>query len=127
MRVFINRPFQRFMRQEGLSDQAVNAAVARAERGLIDADLGGGVIKQRIPRRNEGRSGGFRAVVIFRSNLRSFFVHGFAKKDQENISQGELEDFRELGLILLGCSDEELMRLVDQEKLREVRYGEQDV
>lgn len=30
-------------------------AVQRAERGLVDADLGGGVIKQRIAREGQGR------------------------------------------------------------------------
>lgn len=123
MRVFLNRPFQRFARKEGVSDQAIREAVARAERGLIDADLGGGVIKQRIPRPNEGRSGGFRSVVLYRAEEKAFFVHGFAKKDQENISASELEDFRELGQILLSSSDEEIQLLLQADSLKEVNYG----
>lgn len=124
MRVFVNKPFQRFARKEGVSDAAVREAVARAERGLIDADLGGGVIKQRIPRPNEGRSGGFRSVVLYKADEKAFFVHGFAKKDEQNISSIELEDFRELARILLRTSDDEILTLVETQHLREVDYDD---
>ena len=80
MRIFKNRPFARFARKSGLSDAGLLKAVRDAERGLVDADLGGGVIKQRIARPGGGKSGGFRTIVLFRSGARAFFVHGFAKK-----------------------------------------------
>ena len=64
LRVFKTKWFARFARRQGLEDAELCAAVARAEKGLIDADLGGGVIKQRIARPNEGRSGGFRSIVL---------------------------------------------------------------
>ena len=85
MRIFKNRPFARFARKAGLSDAALRAAVRDAERGLVDADLGGGVIKQRIARPGGGKSGGFRTIVLFRAGARAFFVHGFAKNDQASI------------------------------------------
>ncbi len=127
MRVFLNRSFQRFCVKAKISEEALSEAIERAEQGLIDADLGGGVIKQRIPRPNEGRSGGFRSVVIYRTNERSFFVHGFAKNDTENISASELKDLKELGRILLSASETEITSLVDQGKLKEVKYGRQDL
>ena len=68
----------------------------RAARGLVDADLGGGVIKQRIARRGRGRSGGFRTIVVFRRGERAFFVHGFAKSDRENLRRKELSGLRSL-------------------------------
>ena len=79
MRLFKNKPFSRFARKAKLSDTALREAVGRAERGLIDADLGGGVIKQRIAREGAGKSSGFRTIILFRAGERSFFVHGFAK------------------------------------------------
>lgn len=127
MRVFLNQSFQRFCSKAKISDEALSEAIDRAERGLIDADLGGGVIKQRIPRPNEGRSGGFRSIVIFRTNERSFFVHGFSKNDVGNISASELKDLKELGQILLNASDSEIGSLVEQGKLREMSYGKQDL
>jgi len=67
LRIFLNMPFQRFAQKERIADDALCEAVNRAERGLIDADLGGRVIKQRIPRPGEGRSGGFRTIILYRT------------------------------------------------------------
>ena len=77
------------------------------ERGLIDADLGGGVIKQRIARKGGGRSGGFRAIVLFRRDELAFLVYGFAKSSRANLRRNELEAFRMLAdemLNLTGAS-----------------------
>ena len=52
--VFRNAWFGRFARKGKISAAALWEAVERAERGLIDADLGGGVIKQRISRPGAG-------------------------------------------------------------------------
>ena len=96
MRTFKTKPFARFADREEMEDAALRDAVRRAGRGLIDADLGGGVIKQRIARRGQGRSGGFRAIVLFRRGERAFFVYGFAKNDHENLRRDELKAFRML-------------------------------
>ena len=88
------KPFARFADREGIEDETLCDAVRRAERGLIDADLGGGVIKQRIAREGYGQSGGFRAIVLFRRGERCFFVYGFAKSDRENLRRDELKAFR---------------------------------
>ena len=50
MRVFKTRWFARFARQEKIADASLREAIARAEHGLVDADLGGGLIKQRVAR-----------------------------------------------------------------------------
>ena len=76
MRVFKIKWFVRFARQNNISDRDLCEAI---ERGLIDADLGGNVTKQRIARPNEGRSGGYRALICFRVEDRAFFVFGFPK------------------------------------------------
>ena len=96
MRTFKTKPFARFADREEMEDAALRDAVRRAGGGLIDADLGGGVIKQRIARRGQGRSGGFRAIVLFRRGERAFFVYGFAKNDRENLRRDELKAFRML-------------------------------
>ena len=70
MRIFKNAWFERFVRKQNLSGQALARAVERAEQGLIDADLGGGVIKQRVARPGQGKSGGFRTVVFYRAGQR---------------------------------------------------------
>lgn len=124
MRILLNRPFQRFAAKEGLSDEDLRSAIVRANRGLIDADLGGGVIKQRIARPGQGRSGGYRSIVLFRSTERAIFVYGFAKNDRSNISSREMEAFRELANIMLAYNDEEIDLAKQFGKLREVDYDE---
>jgi hypothetical protein len=66
VRIYKSKWFHRFTRREGIPDSALRDAVARAEKGQIDADLGGGVIKQRIARPGEGRSAGYRTILFFR-------------------------------------------------------------
>ncbi|MDE0409372.1 MAG: type II toxin-antitoxin system RelE/ParE family toxin [Alphaproteobacteria bacterium] len=96
MRVFCTRPFARFADREGLTDPDLCEAIRRIQRGLVDADLGGGVIKQRIGRRGQGRSGGFRTIVLFRRGEFAFFVYGFAKNARDNLRRDELRAFRKL-------------------------------
>ena len=94
VQTFKTKAFARFADREGLEDAALCEAVRRAEEGLIDADLGGGVIKQRIARKGGGRSGGFRTIVLFRRGALAFFVYGFAKNDRENLRRDELVTYR---------------------------------
>ena len=102
MQTFKTKAFTRFADREGLEDASLREAVRRAERGLVDADLGGGVIKQRIARAGGGRSGGFRTIVLFRRGELAFFVYGFAKSDRENLRPDELAAFRLLANEYLG-------------------------
>ena len=102
MQIFKTKAFARFANREGLNDAALREAVRRAENGLIDADLGGCVIKQRIARQGGGRSGGYRMIVLFRSGELAFFVYGFAKSDRENLRPDELAAFRLLADEYLG-------------------------
>ena len=72
LRIFKNGWFSRFARRENIKDAVLVDAVARAERGVIDADLGGGVIKQRIARPGQGKSGGYRSIILFRKGTQAF-------------------------------------------------------
>lgn len=119
--VFKTKPFSRFARKAKLEDGTLWGAAERANSGVIDADLGGGVIKLRIARKGEGKSGGSRAIVLFRSQIRAVFVYGFEKKDLDNIKPIELEGFRELANIILGYSNVELDAQVQAGSLIEIK------
>lgn len=108
MRIFRNKPFTRFARKAGIPDADLTDAVERASQGLVDADLGGGVIKQRIARPGAGKSGGFRTIILLRIGSRAFFVHGFAKNDLGNIRKDELDMFKVLAQQVLNLEDERL-------------------
>jgi hypothetical protein len=126
VRIFKSKRFAKFARKEQISEARLCRAVNDAERGLIDADYGGGVIKQRIARPNEGKSGGYRSIIVFRRGHRSFFVYGFAKSEQANIDDSDERDFKVLADQLLGASDEDLKRLLERGEFVEIQCHAQD-
>lgn len=89
MRIFKSKPFDKFARKEGITDASLHKAVEEAEAGRIDADYGGGVIKQRMARPNEGKSGGYRSIILFKKGDKAFFVYGFIKSERDNINELE--------------------------------------
>ena len=82
--------FARFQRRQRIADEALARAAQDADSGLVDANLGGGLIKQRLARKGEGKSGGYRTVIAFRRGDRAVFLYGFAKSDRENIDDDEV-------------------------------------
>jgi len=120
MRVFSNAWFGRFARKENISAEALWKAVERAEKGLIDADLGGGVIKQRIARLGAGRSSGYRSIVIYRKGEKAFFVFGFPKNALDNIRVDEEKQFKRAAKITLALSDEQIRLLIEKGQFEEV-------
>ena len=89
VRIFKNTWFTRFANKEVITDAELRETVNGLEAGQADADLGGGVYKARVARPGEGKSGGYRVIVFFRSKERTFFVYGFAKSDRANINNDE--------------------------------------
>ena len=120
MRVFKNAWFERFARKEKISAEALWEAVERAEQGQIDADLGGGVIKQRIARPGGGKSKGYRSIVLYRKDDKAFFVFGFPKSEQDNIREDEEVQFKKMAKQVLALTDEQLQRLIDNGQFEEV-------
>jgi len=91
VRIFKTKLFAKFARRERIPDASLSEAIERAGQGLVDADLGGGVIKQRVARQGQGRSGGYRTLIAYRLGDFAVFLFGFAKKDRDDITDGELD------------------------------------
>ncbi len=123
MRIFKTRVFVRFARKVKLNDKALSRAVSEVERGLINADLGGGIIKQRIARSGEGKSGGFRTIILFKARTRAVFVYGFEKSARDNIDDDELKEFRRLADKVLSYSDADIKTALAAGALIEVQHG----
>jgi hypothetical protein len=119
VRIFKTRVFAKFARRERIADSSLREAVQRAGRGLVDADLGGGVIKQRVARRGQGRSGGYRLLVALRADARAVFLYGFAKNERDNIDDDELATLQEIAATWLGAGAEEIERAVADGQLQE--------
>lgn len=117
-RIFKSKWFERFARKERIKDTALLKAVDRADLG--------GVIKQRIARAGQGKSGGYRTIILFRRGDKAFFVYGFAKSTLDNIDASDERDFKELAKVLLSASDQQLKTLVGQGKYVEVNCDEEE-
>ena len=119
-RVFKTRHFTRWMRKTELSDRALCVAVNEMAQGLIDADLGGGVVKKRIGLAGRGKRGGARTLVATNRGNRWFFIYGFEKNDRANIADDELEALQDMASQLLARSRQQLDEAVQDGSLTEI-------
>lgn len=118
--VFKTRYFARWMRKTDLTDQALCEAVAEMSRGLVDADLGGGVVKKRVGLAGRGKRSGARTLVATNKGNRWFFVFGFEKSERANISSDELAALQDLAADLLGRTTSALAAAVQDGALQEI-------
>ena len=108
------------MRKTELTNIALCEAVAEMVRGLVDADLGGGVVKKRVALPGRGKSGGARTLLATNKGNRWFFVFGFEKNDRANISDQELEALQDLAQDLLARTGAQLDLAVQDSALEEI-------
>lgn len=120
MRIFKTKWLVRFARRERIADHSLKEAIERASRGAIDADLGGGIIKQRVARSGQGRSGGYRMLIAYRAGTRAVFLYAFAKSERENIDPDELLTLREIGATWLSASPRRIAQALEEGILQEV-------
>jgi hypothetical protein len=109
VRIFKSRWFQRFARKEGIADAARE------------------VIKQRIARRGQGRSSGYRTIILFRRGTKAFFVYGFPKSLRANIDADELNQFREAAKHVLALTERQLAELLKRGDFIEVKEDGQEI
>lgn len=126
-RIYKNRWFAKFAIRAGISDATLVAAIDQANLGLVDADLGGGLIKQRVAREGGGKSGGFRTLVFFRHEERAIFAFGFAKSDKANLSAAELKIYKKAAKIVLALTQSQIDIEVCEERLFEVNDDAQNL
>ncbi len=126
MRVFKTKWLARFARGEKLEDASLAAAIGEIERGLVDAELGGGLVKKRVARAGAGKRGGYRMVIAYRAEDRAVFLYGFAKSERDNIGPDELATLQDLAAGLLKADAAGLERALRDGTLTEVAYGEGD-
>jgi len=112
--------FTRYADKQGISDNELREAVKQLEAGQADANLGGNVYKVRVARSGEGKSGGYRVIVLFRSGERTFYVYGFAKSERDNISEKELRKYRKLAKDYFLMTVEQLEEMIKHSQLIEL-------
>ncbi|KDB46935.1 type II toxin-antitoxin system RelE/ParE family toxin [Glaesserella parasuis] len=120
MRIFKSKHFDKFARKERISDDTLRNAINDIENGLIDADLGSGVIKQRLPKQGRGKSKGYRSIIVYKFAEFSLFVYGFDKNDRTNITADEEENFKAAAKTILAFSPEQIQQALDGKAFIEV-------
>lgn len=119
-RVFKTRTFARWSRKAALPDRTLCAAVEEIAAGLVDADLGGNVLKKRVPLPGRGKSGGARVLIATRMGERWFFLYGFAKNEPCAIDDRELAVLQMTAEALLGLDRSSLDRALRAGELTEI-------
>jgi hypothetical protein len=125
VRLFKSKWFQKWAASERLDDGALLAAVKEMEGGLIDARLGGHVVKKRVALPGRGKRGGSRTLVVYRQADKAFFVYGFAKNERATISDKELKALKLLATELLSYTRRALARAIKAGELIEVYEDDQ--
>jgi hypothetical protein len=123
-RAFKTRTFNRWLRKSGLSDRQLIAATAEMQRGLIDSDLGGHVVKKRVALPGQGKRGSTRTLVGTNYRDRWFFLFGFGKNERDNITANELVVLQEIAKDLLALDDKQLEIAIENGELLEMNHDQ---
>lgn len=122
MKIYKHKNFDQWAKSEGfnLNDDMLKQAVEEMNAGLYEANLGSGLYKKRVAMRGKGKRGGYRVLLAFKKELRSFYVYGFAKKDKANINEKEKSVYKDLAKVLLNADEKILAKMIKQGSLIEV-------
>jgi len=126
IRVFKDFEFHRWAKSEGLANDRLCEAAAEIEHGLVDAKLGGFLIKKRVGAAGRGKRGAYRTIVAHRQGDRLVFLHGFSKNEKDNISRKEKKALHKLADHYMAYRDSELSMVVQEGLIIEVRCHEQN-
>ncbi|WP_440906156.1 type II toxin-antitoxin system RelE/ParE family toxin [Catenovulum sp. SX2] len=124
MRIYKSKWFSKWADKEGLQNSDLTIAVQEMQDGLIDADLGGHVVKKRVGLNGQGKSGGVRTLLAFKIDEKAFFMFGFAKNQQDNIDKKALKTLRLMAKELLSYSEKMILTAVNKGELIEVKQNE---
>ena len=123
MSIYKTRSFARWVKREGLADRDLCDAVVEIQKGLIDARLGGGLIKKRVARSGHGKRGGYRVILASNLGDRWVFMFGFAKNERDNVDDDELRLMKRLASAFLEMDDRMLRQALTSGELLEIYHG----
>lgn len=121
MKIFKYKLFHQWAKSENLKDEKLKEAIDEIERGLYEANLGSGLYKKRVAMPGKGKRGSYRTLLAFKEGQRAFFIYGFAKNVRDDISENEKKIYRQLAKDLLNMNTREMQKMLDNNKLFEVK------
>jgi len=119
-KIFKYRTFHRWAKKEKIPDSTLKNAVDEINAGLFEANLGGHLYKKRIVKPGKGKRGGYRMLIAFKNNTRAFFIYGFAKNEQSNITEKELEAHKRVAQFYLDASEMVIEKLLTEKNIIEI-------
>jgi hypothetical protein len=122
-RVFKTKAFSRWTLKAGLNDAALCDAVIEMSPGLIDAELGGSLVKKRIALAGRGKRGSARTLIATNKGSRWFFIFGFEKNERDNIEPDELKALKQLARDLLKLTEPQLAQAETAGVIKEICNG----
>lgn len=120
MKIYKNKLFHQWSKEEALSDAALINAVKEIESGIYDANLGGFIYKKRIAIRGKGKSGSLRTILAYKMKNKAIFIYGYAKNRKDNISLKEEQALKKLAKIYFAYEANEINIAVNSGELFEV-------
>jgi hypothetical protein len=122
--VFVTKTFARWMRKSQVTDLDILGATEEMVQGLIDANLGGHLVKKRVALRGRGKSAGARTIVATKFEQRWIFLFGFEKNERSNIDANELKVLQELASSLLDLDQQAIASAVSAGQLFQLQGDE---
>ncbi|WP_280114324.1 type II toxin-antitoxin system RelE/ParE family toxin [Rhizobium leguminosarum] len=126
MRILKDLEFDDWADDYDVTDAVLCTATREIEAGLIDARLGGFLLKKRVAAPGRGKRGSYRTIVGYRQADRLIFIYGFAKNETDNITRKEKEALRKLCDIYMRADDKTLAEMIEKRQILEVQCHEQD-
>ena len=120
MRVFKNKWFNRWAKKAGITDDVLRNIVNELEQGIWEANYGGDVYKKRVARQGEGKSGGYRSIIIFRSERITYYNYGFPKSEKSDITDKEERFYKKRAEDFLKLTDEQIQARLNEGSLIEI-------
>jgi len=121
MRVFKNKVFNKWAKGQGITIATLRDIANEMIAGNAGASLGKKVYKKRVALAGRGKRGGARAIIGFISDGNLFFLHGYAKNVQSDVTFDEKKALQELAAIYHCYTNAQLNGLVKDKKLFEIK------
>ena len=120
MKAYSTKTFKRWAEGNKLSIKSLTQCLKEIENGNIDANLGANLFKQRIPIQGKGKSGGHRVILALKLKDKAFFLYGFQKNQQDNLTPKELKAYKIIAKKFLDFSDIEIEAYIKNKVLFEI-------
>ncbi len=121
MRIFKIKPFDEWMAEVGITDSCLVTAASELSNNLYEANLGGNIYKKRVPLNNQGKRGGARTIVAFKTNDKSIFLYGYAKNKKSNITDKEEKALKKLAKFYFEFNNDQIKQVIKSGELIEVK------